>query len=77
MAELDGLLSRESAGDPSSTRKWPPKRPSKIAENLKKLGIDISCRTVARLLKSMGYSLNTDFHKLNNHQNSALIMRSK
>ena len=57
MDEIESLLHHDVAGDPSSSQKWPRKRPSNIAEYLNKLGIDVSSRTVSRILKQAGYSL--------------------
>jgi hypothetical protein len=47
----------DTAGDPISGLKWTRKTTRKIAKELKVLHIDVSEKTVARLLKGMGYSL--------------------
>ena len=58
------LLKHETAGDPISGLKWTHKTPGKIAEQLRRLGITVSSRTVARLLKEMGFSLRVNHKKL-------------
>lgn len=47
----------DTAGDPISGLKWTRKTTGKIAAELRSVHIDVSERTVARLLKQMGYSL--------------------
>lgn len=47
----------DTAGDPISGLKWTRKTTGKIAAELKSVHIDVSPKTVARLLKRMGYSL--------------------
>jgi len=50
-------LEHETAGDPISGLKWTRKTTEKVAAQLKRLKIDVSPKTVGRLLKEMGYSL--------------------
>jgi len=52
----------EVAGDPMSDLKWTRKTTQKIAEQLQRLAIHVSARTVARLLKGMRFSLRVN-HK--------------
>jgi hypothetical protein len=59
------LLNHETAGDPMTGLKWTRKTTAKISAELQGLGIIVSPRTVARLLKEMGYSLRV------NHKNLA------
>jgi len=46
-----------TAGDPVSGAKWSRKSTKRIARHLRHMGIQVSANTVARLLKSQGYSL--------------------
>jgi Rhodopirellula transposase DDE domain len=50
----------DTAGDPISGLKWSRRTTQKIAEQLSHIGIDVSASTVARLLKSMGFSLRSN-----------------
>lgn len=54
----------ETAGDPMTDLKWTRKTTEKIARELKKLGIDVSAKTVARLLKELNYSLKVNRKKI-------------
>jgi len=47
----------DTAGDPISGLKWTRKTTRKIAKELKAININVSEKTVARILKEMGYSL--------------------
>jgi hypothetical protein len=58
------LMEHETAGDPISGLKWTQKTTDKIATELKSIGINVSPKTVARLLKQMGYSLRVNHKKL-------------
>jgi hypothetical protein len=58
------LLEHETAGDPMTGLKWTHRTTSRIAEELRAVGIDISPNTVARLLRQMGYSLRVNHKKL-------------
>lgn len=58
------LMKHETAGDPMTELKWTHKTTAKVTEELRTIGIDISPRTVARLLKQMGYSLRVNHKKL-------------
>lgn len=57
-------MKHETAGDPVTGLKWTRKTTAKIAEELRGIGIDVGPRTVARLLKQMGYSLRVNHKKL-------------
>lgn len=50
-------MKHDIAGDPMSGIKWTRKTTQKIADELKRVKIDVSANTVARLLKQMGFSL--------------------
>jgi hypothetical protein len=58
------LMKHETAGDPITGLKWTHKTTAKIAKELQAGGIDVSPRTVARLLDNMGYSLRVNHKKL-------------
>jgi len=50
-------MKHEVAGDPCTGLKWTRRTTQKIARELRALGIDISPRTVARILKKLRFSL--------------------
>ena len=50
-------------GDPRSGLKWTRRTTAKLADRLRTLDIDVCPRTVARLLKAMGYSLRVNHKK--------------
>jgi len=54
----------ETAGDPVTGLKWTRRTTEKIAEELKTLRIDVSPKTVGKLLKQMGFSLRVNHKKL-------------
>jgi len=51
MAEIERLLDRDTAGDPMTGLRWMRKTTTKVATQLSRLGIQVSARTVARLLR--------------------------
>lgn len=55
-------MEHDTAGDPITGLKWTRRTTVKIAAELQSLGIQVSDRTVAKLLKVMGYSLRVN-HK--------------
>lgn len=57
-------MKHETAGDPITGLKWTRRTTDKIATELQRFGIDVSARTVSRLLKQMGYSLRVNHKKL-------------
>jgi len=57
-------MKHETAGDPITGLKWTHRTTAKIAKELQSGGIDVSPRTVARLLDGMGYSLRVNHKKL-------------
>ena len=57
-------MAHETAGDPVRGLKWTRRTTAKIAAELRTLGIDVCARTVARLLKTMGFSLRVNHKKL-------------
>lgn len=56
----------ETAGDPVSGLKWTRKTTEKIAKELSTLDIQVSRKTVAKLLKQMNFSLRTNRKKISN-----------
>lgn len=57
-------MKHETAGDPMTGLKWTRRTTEKIAQQLWELDIDVSARTVGRLLKKMGFSLRVNHKKL-------------
>ena len=57
-------MKHETAGDPMSGLKWTRRTTAKIAAELQSIGIQVSDRTVAGLLKQMGFSLRVNHKKL-------------
>ena len=58
------LMKLETAGDPMTGLKWTHKTTAKVAGELQAFGLDVSPRTVAKLLEQMGYSLRVNHKKL-------------
>ena len=57
VAALDALVDPVSRGDPQSPLRWTTKSTAKLAAQLCARGHRVSARTVAKLLKQAGYSL--------------------
>src|SRR6185312_13988091 len=57
LAALDALVDPVSRGDPESPLRWTTKSTAKLAAELTAVGHRVSARTVAKLLKQAGYSL--------------------
>jgi hypothetical protein len=57
LAALDALVEPTSRGDPESPLRWTCKSTRKLADELTALGHPVSAKTVARLLRGMGYLL--------------------
>ncbi len=55
--ELERLVAPETRGDPESPLRWTSRSAAKLARALAERGYAVSDRTVLRLLKRMGYSL--------------------
>jgi len=55
--DLDRLVDPVTRGDPGSPLRWTSKSGAKLAEALREMGHDVVDRTVLRLLKAKGYSL--------------------
>jgi transposase InsO family protein len=58
------LLKHETAGDPMQGLKWTRKTTRKVAQQLRRLNIRVSAKTVGRLLKEMGFSLRVNHKNL-------------
>jgi predicted ArsR family transcriptional regulator len=54
---LDSLIDPVTRGDPESPLRWTSKSGAKLAEALREMGHQVVDRTVLRLLKAKGYSL--------------------
>src|SRR5271154_6913910 len=54
---LDALVDPVTRGDPESPLRWTSKSAAKLAQALREMGHDVVDRTVLRLLKAKGYSL--------------------
>lgn len=57
-------MEHETAGDPVTGCKWTRKTMKKIAKELKRARIDVSAKTVGKLLKNMDFSLRKNLKSL-------------
>lgn len=57
-------MQHDTAGDPMTGLKWTRRTTARIAAELKSLGIQVSDRTVSKLLKQMGFALRVNHKKL-------------
>jgi len=57
IARIEDLMQHDVAGDPCSRLKWTRRTTRKIATELRALALQVSPRTVARLLKALHFSL--------------------
>jgi len=57
---LEGLVDPVTRGDPQSPLRWTSKSGAKLAQALREMGHDVVDRTVLRLLKAKGYSLQSN-----------------
>ena len=57
---LDDLVEPTTRGDPTSPLRWTCKSVNKLAQELHRQGHQVSAKTVYTLLKSMGYSLQSN-----------------
>jgi hypothetical protein len=64
ISQIEKLLDNDTAGDPISGLRWTHKTTLKIAGQLQRLGIQVSARTVARLLGKLQFSLRVNHKKL-------------
>jgi hypothetical protein len=61
---IEALLEPEVAGDPVTGLRWTRRTTAKIAGELQALGIQVSPKTVGRLLKELKFSLRVNHKKL-------------
>jgi len=64
IARIEELLQHDTAGDPMTGLKWTRRTTAKIAAELQSVGIAVSDRTVAKLLKTLGFSLRVNHKQL-------------
>jgi Rhodopirellula transposase DDE domain len=64
MEQIEKLLEHDTAGDPISGLKWTRRTTARVAAQLKRLGIVVQPRTVARLLHKLRYSLRVNRKKI-------------
>lgn len=64
IARIEELMKHDTAGDPMSGLRWTRRTTAKIAAELHALGIQVSDRTVAKLLKKMDFSLRVNHKQL-------------
>jgi transposase len=57
LSDLEGLVDPVTRGDPESPLRWTTKSLRRLAQELVAMGHGVSYRTVGRLLKGLGYSL--------------------
>ncbi len=56
-------MDAETAGDPITGLEWTHRTTAKLADEPRLLGIAVGARTVARLLKTMGFALRVNHKK--------------
>ncbi len=57
---LDGLVDNSSYGNPEDPLRWTTKSLRNLREELTKMGFSVSHNTVGKLLKGLGYSLQSN-----------------
>ena len=62
-------MNSDTAGDPMTGLKWTRRTTERIAQELQGAGIRVSAGTVARLLKSLGFSLRVNYKKISTTSN--------
>jgi len=62
-------MEHHTAGDPITGLKWTRKTTLKISQELRRAGLDVSPKTVARLLKELKFSLRVNHKKLAGNSN--------
>jgi transposase len=60
LADLEGLVSDEARGDPESPLRWTAKSVRALARALRESGHRVSHETVAKYLRALGYSLQSN-----------------
>jgi len=61
---IRAIMKYDTAGGPMTGTKWTRKATRKIAEELQRQGIMISDKSVSRILKELGYSLQANRKKI-------------
>jgi transposase len=61
---LDRLIDPQTRGDPGSALRWTSKSTTKLAAELRKRGFEVSADTVGRMLRGIGYSLQSTRKRL-------------
>ena len=69
-ATLEELVDPATRGDPESPLRWTAKSTAALAEELTGRGHQVSARTVARLLKDAGYSLQANVKTVEGRQHA-------
>ena len=64
ITKIEELMKHDTAGDPMTGVKWTRRTTDKIACELRSLGVNVSSKTVGRLLKQLGFSLRVNHKKL-------------
>ena len=64
IAKIEELMKHDTAGDPMTGVKWTRRTTDKIACELRSLGVNVSSKTVGRLLKQLSFSLRVNHKKL-------------
>jgi len=64
MTEIERLLEHDTAGDSMTGLRWMRRTTTNVAAQLSRLGIQVSARTVARLLRKLHFSLRVNQKKL-------------
>ena len=72
---MDGLIDPVTRGDPESPLRWTSKSGAKLAKALCEMGYEVVDRTVLRLLKAKGYSLQAN-KKTRKARSTPIVMRS-
>ncbi len=60
LADLERLIGPEARGDPEMPLRWTAKSLRTLARELREMGHEISARSVAPLLRELGYSLQSN-----------------
>jgi transposase len=63
LVELEALLEPYTIGDPMRPLRWTCKSTENLSVELRKQGYQVSARTVARLLKELGYGLQGNYKR--------------
>jgi len=70
LPDLLGLVDPDTRGDPESPLRWSSKSAASLAQGLSEMGHNVCSRTVNRILKAEGYSLQANAKTVEGHQNA-------